>query len=77
VGRVLGGGLLALGVAGMFTPSQSPDRGVVWASLSTTRRPHPKGGGAPRRPPDPAADEPGRPITLDSGGSAGGNCGHP
>jgi hypothetical protein len=29
VGRVLGGGLLALGVAGMFTPSQSPDRGVV------------------------------------------------
>jgi hypothetical protein len=29
VGRVLGGGLLALGVAGMLTPSQSPERGVV------------------------------------------------
>jgi hypothetical protein len=29
VGRVLGGGLLALGVAGMFTPSQSGERGVV------------------------------------------------
>ena len=29
VGRVLGGALLALGVAGMFTPSQSPERGVA------------------------------------------------
>jgi hypothetical protein len=29
VGRVLGGGLLALGVAGMSTPSQSPERGVA------------------------------------------------
>jgi hypothetical protein len=30
VGRVLGGALLALGVAGMLTPSQSPERGVAW-----------------------------------------------
>ena len=29
VGRVLGGGLLALGIAGMLTPSQSPERGVA------------------------------------------------
>jgi hypothetical protein len=29
VGRVLGGGLLALGVAGMRTSSQSPEPGVV------------------------------------------------
>ena len=29
IGAVLGGGLLALGVAGMLTPSQSPERGVV------------------------------------------------
>jgi hypothetical protein len=29
VGRVLGGGLLALGVAGILTSSQSPERGVV------------------------------------------------
>jgi hypothetical protein len=30
VGRVLGGALLALGAAGMLTPSQSPERGVAW-----------------------------------------------
>ena len=29
VGRVLGGALLALGVAAMFPPGQSPERGVA------------------------------------------------
>jgi hypothetical protein len=39
VGRVLGGALLALGVAAMFPPGQSPERGVALGLLFTTRRP--------------------------------------